>query len=99
MAVTTTTAIASGTTAATSSDITVDAGSSIQVWTDIPLAEGESVSVYRTDDGGTEEVRVREAGLYVMLTKYKSFVALNGPATFRLKRSVVATATAVFYDA
>ena len=99
MAVTTTEAIASTTAAGTSSDISVDAETSIQVWTDEPLRHGDTVAVYRTDDGGSEEAIVNDGAGDVVLKPGRPSVALTGPAVFRLKKSATAVAVAVLYDA
>lgn len=97
---TTTTAISSGTAAASSSTISVADGSSIQVWTSpAQLAGDEWVDVYREDSGATVEVRVMEGVAPVRLTSKRPSVVLNGPGEFILKKSETSTATAVFYDA
>lgn len=72
--------------------------SRIQVWTDVTLGAGDSVSVFRTDDGGTEEVAVQENGAPVFLSTSRTSVMLNGPAVYRLKRSAVSAAVTVYYD-
>lgn len=95
---TTTTAIASDT-AAGSADVVVADGASIQVWTVPNLAVGESVAIYRYDSSDTVEAKVIDKGEAVGVTRECGNVVLNGPGNFRLKKSVTATATAVYYDA
>lgn len=89
-------AIASGTAAADSSAIAVDSGASIQVWTDVPLVADEQVAVFRTD--GTVTIPVKESTEAVSLSKSRPSIVLNGPASFVLKKSATASATAVIYD-
>jgi len=95
-----TTAISSQTAAATSSDITLADGSSIQIWTSPALESDESVTLWRTAGGSPDDaVRVQESGWYVQLDPSHQSISLAGPGTFRLKKSVTATATTVYYDA
>lgn len=94
----TTTAIPSGTGAATAAaDITVASGASIQVWTTPRLGKGETVTVWRTDGASIVE-EVVEGNNTVTLTNVNGSTALNGPITVRLIKSVTAVATTVLYD-
>jgi len=95
----TTTAISSQTAAATSSDITVPDGSSIQVWTDEVLATGESVNIHRTDGGSIDVPLVTDEHKPARLDGSKTSIAISGPITVKLYKGVTETATAVLYDA
>ena len=94
------TSIASTTAAATgAADITVATGDSIQVWTYPPLGAGEKVTVHRVTGGSPEhEARVKEGGRPTGLGSGVENILLTGPAVFRLKKTVTATATTVYYD-
>ena len=95
----TTTAITSQTTAATSSDIAINSGSAIQIWTSPPLEPGETVALYRYD-GTSEEEAIIEDGVALVVSDKMRSLLINGPiSALRLKKSVTATATAVYYDA
>ena len=93
----TTTAISSKT-AADTADVSVGSGESIQVWTVPMLPADESVRILRIDSGDTVEVPVFDNGELLALSKENPQLLLNGPAVFRLDKSVTATATAVYYD-
>jgi len=92
-----TTAISSQTAAATSSDITIASGSSIQVWTSLRMGQDETVGLYRTDGGSVEE-EVVESNNPARITVNKPSLAISGPGIFRLKKSVTGDAVAVYYD-
>ena len=94
----TTTAISSRTAAATSSDITVPDGSSIQVWVDATLASGEVVDIHRTDGASIDVKLVEEGQSPARLDSSKTSIAIAGPITIKLYKGVTATATAVLYD-
>lgn len=91
------TAITSQDTPATSGDIVVADGSSIQLWTAPALGNEESVTLFRTDGGSVEE-EVREDNNAVALSPKRPSLSLNGPGTFRVKKTATAAATAVYYD-
>ncbi len=93
----TTEEIAATTSTATSSDISVPDGASIQIWTDLRLVDNERVDIFRTD-GGSVEAPLIEGGTVVALTKSKSAALINGPGTFRLKKTATTAAKAVLYD-
>lgn len=97
---TTTTAIPSGTAAATAAaDITVASGDTIQVWTSAELMVDEKVTVHRVDSGDSFEVVVRDqGGSAVQLSPQAPSVALIGPAIFRLKKTATVSSVAVLYD-
>lgn len=100
MAVTTTTAITSQTAAADSAQISIDMGSSVQVYCTPKLRRGESVGLERSTDGGTTWIPVNDPifGGRLLSGDINSNV-IAGPGVFRLVKSQTDKATAVLYDA
>lgn len=93
----TTIAIAAKTAAETSADITVASGDVIQVWTSAKLQDSETVRIYRYD-GVSVEQPVMEGPNTVVIGSLRGSLALIGPGTFRLKKSITAASVAVNYD-
>ena len=98
-----TTAVSSQTAAAVSSAITVADGSSIKVWVATPLAQGESVDIIQTDGSSVEgsliEYDEEERRPWVaQLTPGITALIIRGPGTYKLSKSVTASAVAVYYD-
>tara|TARA_S200002703_G_scaffold1263_1_gene2214 strand:+ start:14796 stop:15089 length:294 start_codon:yes stop_codon:yes gene_type:complete len=94
-----TTAIASQTAAANSGTISLAAGSSIQVYSNPALPVGEVVTLERTPDSGTTWLPVKDNEFRgVVLSGKVHDNTVTGPGDFRLRKSVTATATAVYYD-
>lgn len=96
-------AITSKTAAETSSAITVADGASIKVWVSEFLTGGESVSIIQTDGSSVEIPLVvydqeEKAPWVVQIVPGITSVRLVGPGTFKLEKTVTATATAVYYD-
>jgi hypothetical protein len=78
----------------------IELGAGIQIWTYPALVAGERVSVWRVSGGSPEdEIRAQDGGRPIELGAGINSIALTGPGTFRLKKSVTATATVVYYDA
>lgn len=91
----TTTAITTGTTSRSSSDITVADGSSIVVYTDIKLNVGENVIAERTYDGGTNYTPVSSG---VLCDDQKREGRFTGPGVIKLTVTDTDNAVVVYYD-
>lgn len=99
----TTTAVSSQTAAATSSLITVAAGSAIKVWVDVALADGETVDITQHNDGDTASSALIESGddgrpAVAQLQPGVTALMIIGPGYYKVSKSVTAVATAVYYD-
>lgn len=91
-------AIASTAAQADSGDITIASGASIQVTTDPRLNEGETVTLLHAPDG-TNFIPCSTPNGGRVLDRGVQRQQVNGPGTFRLRKSATGTATSVDYDA
>lgn len=91
----TATAITTGTSSRSSSDITIAAGSSIVVYTNNKLAVGEYVMAERTYDAGSNYTPMDSS---IVCDDNRRESRITGPGVIRLTISDTATATIVYYD-
>lgn len=99
MAVTNTVAVSPQTAAATSSDITVDAGATVQVWVSPILAADEKVRFVRTNQASPEVTAdVREVANALYLGDGVHSLLINGPIVFRVVKPVTSASVGVYVD-
>ena len=86
------TAIISTAAAGQSTEISIDSGSSVQVYCQPPLSNGEAIGVERSD--GTNWIPVNEG----FVDRGRGSATLTGPGFFRVTKTATTEATAVYYD-